>query len=709
MENRWILFTYLFFFATLNMMADQNIGTVSNQKIENSVVRDSISTLLELSSQYSYSDLSKAIEYSALAEELATQASLPLEHFRIYRTLAFMYENNNNLDSAIHYYHRTLDIASKEDNPQKLLLKSYTDLAIVYRRMANYALSRDYHLKAMKIAEETGNQVALENAYHGLGTTYRDVGDYERAIQYYLEAIQLTEKRGDKPNMVNTMQFLAITYAESSNTELALKTIEEAAAMAYSLKDTVLIGIVAFDYGKILNLTGDTETALQKFEESLTYFELMQHKPLIARSLLYIADVYTEQNNYEQAKIYFDKCLQYEPFISKKGRADLHSKLGYLHHSEGTINKAIEDYQKSLEIAEASGFKDFCQKSNLGLYQIFSEKGETDRALQYLEAYTEFRDTLLSEEKVKKIAELELKYDAEKTEKEIRDLKLQQSRFLIIGIIALFSCISFFLIYILYSAQKNNRALRKKNVEIEEKNIQLKESNEILQQFTYVAAHDLKEPLRNIGSFVNLLQRKFGGNFNAEANEYMDFVTKGVQRMNKLLSALLEYSTISIQGPNQELTNTKKVLNEVVDNLQYAIDSKKAVVEYDTYLPNIRMNHLHLTQIFQNLISNSLKYSDQNAQPHIRIASQITDSELRFEVVDNGKGIDQAHGNKIFNLFYQSEKDSQANGSDLGQNSGIGLTICKNIVDKYNGQIGFQSELQKGTVFYFAFPISMGA
>jgi len=684
----------------------QGEHTSSSLEANESVVKDSISTLLKLSGEHSYSDFSKAIQYSKSAIQLSDESSLIEEQFGIYEHLAFLYENHNNLDSAIHYYLLTLDLAEKASNLEQEL-RAYNNLAITYRRLANYTLSRDYDLKALKIAEEIGNQPALENAYHGLGTTYRDVGDYENAIQNYIQAIRLTEKRGDTALVVNSKQFLAITYAESSNIELALKTIKEATESAYQLKDSVLIGIVAFDHGKILKLTGNVKSALQKFKESLAYFEKFQHKPLIARSLLYIADAYTEQDNYNKAQEYFKKCLEYKPFISKKGLADLHCKLGTLHHSKGELNKAIKDYQESLEIATKSGFKDFCKKSNLGLYEIFSGRGENNKALQYLEAYTKVKDALLSEEKVKKIAELELKYDAEKSEKDIRELKLQQSRFLIIGILVFFSCISLLLTYILYSAKKNNRALRRKNTEIEDKNVQLKESNEVLKQFTYVAAHDLKEPLRNISGFLFLLQRNLGKNLNEDASEYMGFVTKGVQRMNDLLSALLEYSTISIQSPKQELTNTKKALEGVVENLRYVIDSKNAVVEYDDYFPNIRMSHLHLTQLFQNLLSNSLKYSSE--KPCIKISNQVTDSKIQFEVSDNGKGIDSEHNDKIFNLFYQTDKNLKLNESQLGQNSGIGLTICKNVVNKYNGEIGFESELEKGTTFYFSFPITMGA
>ncbi|MFK7904231.1 MAG: tetratricopeptide repeat protein [Chitinophagales bacterium] len=699
-----LLLCFVFFMGADNLLKGEH--TPASSKLSESMVQDSISTLLKLSGEYSYSDFAKARQYSERAIQLAEESSSLEEHFRIYRHLAYIYENNNNLDSAIRYYLLTLDFAEKASNLEQEL-RAYNDLAITYRRLANYTVSRDYDLKALAIAEEVGNQAAVENAYHGLGTTYRDVGDYENAIQNYIKAIRLTEKRGDTSLVVNSKQFLAIAYAESSNTELALKTIKEAAASAYELKDSILIGIVAFDHGKILKLTGNVKSALQKFNESLAYFEKFQHKPLIARSLLYIADAYTEQDNYNKAQEYFEKCLEYKPFISKKGRADLHCKLGTLYHSKGETNKAIKDYQESLEIAIKSGFKDFCKKSNLGLYKIFAEKGENNKALKYLEAYTKVRDALLNEEKVKKIAELELKYDAEKSEKDIRELKLQQSRFFIIGILVFFSCISLLLTYILYSAKKNNRALRKKNTEIEDKNVQLKESNEVLKQFTYVAAHDLKEPLRNISGFLYLLQRNLGKNLNQDASEYMGFVTKGVKRMNDLLSALLEYSTVSIQSPKQDLTNTKKTLEGVVENLRYVIDSKNAVVEYDDYFPNIRMSHLHLTQLFQNLLSNSLKYSSE--KPYIKISSQVTDSKIRFEVSDNGKGIDSEHNDKIFNLFYQSDKNLKLNGNSLGQNSGIGLTICKNVVNKYNGEIGFESELEKGTTFYFSFPITMGA
>lgn len=699
-----LFFLLLLVFTSKAETATYNPKT-NHYKLTTNKVRDSIAHLLKLAGEHSYSDFSKASDYSEQAIQLADSFNLSNEHFQIRRNLAYIYENHNKLDSAAIYYLQGLEIAIKT-NSLKNQLKAYSDLVIIYRRLANYPLSRDYSLKAMKIAVEHKNQIALENAYHGLGTTYQDVGDYENAIQNYIEAIRLTEKRKDTAHVVNTKQFLAIAYAESANTELALKTIREAALSAYQLKDTILMGIVAFDYGKILKLTGNTPLALEKFKESLVYLEYLQHKPLIVRSLFYLADIYTEEQNHTKAQEYFKKCIEYESFISKKGRADLYCKLGNFYHAKKEITKAIECYEESLLIAEESNFKEFCQKSNFGLYKIFKEKEDANNSLKYLEVYTAYKDTLLNEEKVKKIAELELKYDTEKTEKDLKDLKLQQGRFLIIGIIILFSCVSFFLIYNIRSTRKNNHVLRKKNVEIERKNVQLKESNEVLQQFTYVAAHDLKEPLRNISGFISLIQRKHGDNFNAEANEYMGFVTKAAHRMSNLLTALLEYSTISIQNPKQDLTNTKSVLKEVIHNLQYSIESKNAIIEYESYLPNLRINRLHLIQLFQNLISNSLQYSTE--KPLIKINSQVSNNELRFEVNDNGKGIDDVHGNKIFNLFYQSDKNTDADNDVSHSNVGIGLTICKNIVDKYNGQIGFYSKPQKGTTFYFSFPTTMG-
>jgi light-regulated signal transduction histidine kinase (bacteriophytochrome) len=253
-----------------------------------------------------------------------------------------------------------------------------------------------------------------------------------------------------------------------------------------------------------------------------------------------------------------------------------------------------------------------------------------------------------------------------------------------------------FLTYTIQLRGRNYESLKAKNYEIEQQYRRLEESNEILSQFAYVAAHDLKEPLRSIGSYIGLIQMRYAKQLPPEAGEYMTFVNGGVKRMYSLLTDLLDFSQVISQQPGCEVIRPEDVLLDVQDNLRTAIETKHAIIEYKNNLPSIRMNRLHLTQLFQNLISNALKFT--TLDPVVRIDGKEENGEVILTIQDNGIGIKKEFTNKIFILFQQLNKKNQFEGT------GIGLTICKNIVEKYNGRIWVESEENKGTKFFIAIP-----
>jgi light-regulated signal transduction histidine kinase (bacteriophytochrome) len=240
--------------------------------------------------------------------------------------------------------------------------------------------------------------------------------------------------------------------------------------------------------------------------------------------------------------------------------------------------------------------------------------------------------------------------------------------------------------------------LKHKNEEIRSQNRRLKESNEILNQFAYVSAHDLKEPLRSIGNFVHIIQRRYIALLPPEAADYMGYVTGGVKRMDSLLTALLEYSTVASEGHEVETAiSVKQMVKEVCENLRSVIESKGAEIICKDELPPMRMSHLHLTQLLQNTMSNSLKFCTQ--KPMIRIETLHQKHEIWIKITDNGIGIEAEYSDKVFKLFQRLSRQHEG--------TGIGLTICKNIVDKYNGRIWFESVINKGSTFFIALPDSL--
>ncbi|MEL6864919.1 MAG: tetratricopeptide repeat protein [Bacteroidota bacterium] len=685
----------LLLFAIPSAVQAKDLDSLKNTLREAVVGKDML-TLLDMASKHATDDLNLALAYADIALDDAEKTQDDKKMFSIYREKGFFYEDNNQLANALMCYHNALESAIKLDNNEyKLII--YNDLAITHRRLGNYKRTKDYHDKSLELAQKVNDLKMVEFSYHGLGYLYETIGDYDKAIEYYFQSLEVAEIRGSVNGVIVTMQNIALTYIKLSNQELALKTIDKAHVLAVKENDTLQIANVLHDYGEVLREVGRYDQALERLRASKEVYERYNMKPTIARSLINIADIFTMKGEYEIAQRYFMESLNYDQYIGSEDYAILFNKLGNLYLKINKKEKAERAFQNSLEISQKHDFKKLIQANNHSLYSIYSQKGMYKDALQHLVTTSKMKDYLLNEDKTKRIAEMQFRFDAEKSEKEIQLLKLRQNKLMLTGSISIFICIVLFLIYIIKMRGKNNSALQSKNEEIQAQNVKLKESNEVLNQFAYVAAHDLKEPLRNIGSFINLIQIKYGHQFNEEANEYMEFVTTSVRRLNNLLTDLLEYSRISSQEPAKEVISIKKIIQIVLSNLHDSILRKEALVNFPEDMPSIQMSKLHLIQLFQNLISNALKFVD--GQPVINISTKQTGELITITIRDNGIGIDPEFGNKIFNLFHQLNKNKKYEGT------GIGLTICKNIVDKYDGKIWFESDPGKGTAFFICLPI----
>ena len=359
-------------------------------------------------------------------------------------------------------------------------------------------------------------------------------------------------------------------------------------------------------------------------------------------------------------------------------------------------HEAESAFLKSLQLADKYDYKEIAQRANYQLFLLCFDDHENKRALQYLNQANALNDSLFNAEKARRTAEMELKFDTEKRENEFNAVKARDNRFFLIMSILVFLMIVLFLGYAMQMRGRSFRAMKLKNEEIQQQYKRLEESNEILSQFAYVVAHDLKEPLRSIGSYVGLIQMRFAKDLPAEAKDYMQFVNAGVKRMYSLLTDLLDFSQVISQEPGAEVIRPDEVLEDVIANLRTAIESRNALVECKGELPSLRMNRLHLLQLFQNLIGNALKFTKDD--PIVTVEGKEENGHIILTIEDNGIGIKPEYRSKVFVLFQQLNKKGQFDGT------GIGLTICKNIVEKYNGRIWFDSEENVGTKFYISIP-----
>jgi PAS domain S-box-containing protein len=224
----------------------------------------------------------------------------------------------------------------------------------------------------------------------------------------------------------------------------------------------------------------------------------------------------------------------------------------------------------------------------------------------------------------------------------------------------------------------------------------LKRSNEELQQFAYVASHDLQEPLRMVSSYTQLLAQRYEDQLDEKAHKYINYAVDGAMRMQSLINDLLAFSRIGTRGKPLAPTDSRLMLVEAINNLKMQVAETKASITNDD-LPELSADASQLAQVFQNLIGNALKFRGEKP-PQVHVSARDEGKEWLFAVRDNGIGIDPQYADKIFVIFQRLHTREEYPGS------GIGLAICKKIVERHGGKIWFESELGKGTTFYFTIP-----
>ncbi len=227
---------------------------------------------------------------------------------------------------------------------------------------------------------------------------------------------------------------------------------------------------------------------------------------------------------------------------------------------------------------------------------------------------------------------------------------------------------------------------------------ELKRRNEELENFAYIASHDLREPLRMVTNYLMLLEKRYKGKvLDEKAYEYIHFAVDGANRMSRLIDDLLEYSRVKRVGRPTESVDMGQVLEQVLGSLRVSLDGAVALVTHDS-LPTITADSIQMHQLLQNLISNAVKYR-RGENPRVHVSAELKGPEWVFSVQDNGIGIPEDQYERIFKMFQRLHTQDEYPGT------GIGLAIAKKIVERHGGHIWVQSELGCGSTFYFSIPI----
>lgn len=651
-------------------MIIDSLETLFNQATDR---QTKVDLLIELGETYQEYDYSKALAlgYDALsmAEPIAYQEGV----FYAYNTISTAYNGIGPIDSAYLYSRLALDLAI-EMNEAFSLAVAKNNMGIYYLNQGNYPLSLQYLQEALEHDSNTGEYVDPTGVYANIGILHEEMGDEEKAIEYYLKSAE------------------------------AALTFEDEASIAYAY----------LDYGYVDAMQGKLDSALQHYENALAIYRKIKHANREAETLYYIGEIYYEREDYDRALSYQEKALAiYERIQSKEDVPSMYSIIAGIYKEMGDTQLAISYFQQAIGLAKKTGLTSLLPSLFEELSQTYKVDENYQKAYEYEVMFRTWQDSFFNSATKERIAKLETTYELAVQEAENKKLNQQQAqqkvilrqRTLIAIAASLITVLVFFIAVIQYRANLQ-KAILNRNLELKVKertaalasaNQKLLESNDELERFTFIASHDLKEPLRNITSFINLIQKKLKDTTDKDLTEYMDFVVRNTRQLYGLVEDILTHSRVEA---NRKRTSEKVDLNLLLLDIQMGLnrtlEEKNAVVQA-VELPPVQGYRSEFFLLLKNLIENGLKYNE-SPQPMIKIDCRTESGQFQFSVADNGIGINPSYHDRIFEMFTRLNNRSKYLGS------GIGLATCKKIIQKYNGEIWIESQEGQGSTFFFTLP-----
>lgn len=640
---------------------------------------------LKLAQEYSSFDVTKSISKAELSLMIANSRK---DVRRTFDALAVLVETHstipNDLPKAVQYFSKIQNLDST-----KFLLEQkahYFGLeGRVYYVLLDYEKSKNAYLKQLSIYEKLKNEQNIDkiaNTNFALGELFFAQADGERAISYYQKAIQLFQQSNNINKRIEALNAIGKAYLKIGNNSASLQYCNDALFLSESLSDKKLVAHINLNTAQALYANAQYDDANDKLT--------------IAQS---IAEDAGNQHLLTNIKLLQGKILQTK---------NLPLKAAALFHEALDISWLANDKVLTKDIYEA-------------LYEYYEHIDDVRNAHFYLKGLTNMRDSLKAEENNKQLTISKIRFETEEKDKENRRLRAVQlenqvtiqrqkfSNYILIVLLLAGLGAGYFLYQNLKQrkaynnilkgeVQKRTEELEQSNDELTQTNRRLEQSNDELERFAYIASHDLKSPLRNVISFLNLIERKIKKQDDDDLKSYIRFATENAKQMNVLIQDVLEFSRIDTDSQSNRLEriDINDSLMLAIQNLHEAMKEQNAEIIIGK-MPTITASSVHVLQLFQNFISNGLKYN-RSDKPEILITHTDTPEQHIFAIKDNGIGIDPKYHDQIFEMFKRLHTREEFKGT------GIGLAICKKIVHNMDGRVWVDSEVGTGTTFYFSIP-----
>ncbi|MEZ4883116.1 MAG: tetratricopeptide repeat protein [Chitinophagales bacterium] len=573
---------------------------------------------------------------------------------KIKKIIQLALDNRKEPAKAMNYIDEAIGKA-KEDNNKEQLATALDIKGGLYWFECNFAQASEQMQLALKIWQTLENKDKIAESHNNIGTIYYNTGNYKKALHFYLTATQYKEELNDHLGLSRCYFNIAVLYAKREFYQRALDYHSKALAIRQELKDTKGITASLISLAGIYKQLEHFKLSIDYYKEALYLLESSENEYMLSQVYYEMGEAYNRIDDFHLGLDYLLKALKL--LEQKPYQADLAVcllKIGRAYVQIKKYEAAIQILERSLNIMNQIDLQKCLDEVYYNMAKAYAELGEYEKSNQYLWKYTHFITKSYQNEKTKAIIEIETKYATQKKEREIEALSRTQT--------------------------------------------DLRHQNQELYEFAGKAAHDLKEPLRMVGSFSGLFYRRYSQNIDEQGKEFLDIIQDAVTRMNQLVTNLLHYAKAGKNHQNIQQVDLNEVLNTTLQNLQLTIDEKQAIIEVGE-LPTITANLTNMIQLFQNLIGNGLKFKKANVPPIIKLTVERQEKSYLFRVKDNGIGIEDENQERIFQAFDRLHSKTEYEGT------GLGLAICKKIVTGLGGKIWVESEFGNGTCFCFTLPV----
>lgn len=532
------------------------------------------------------------------------------------------------------------------------------------------------YFEVLNYYEKKGHEDELGKLCNNIGLVYLSLNQTTDALHYFQKGLAYSEKSGDLFVTSQILANIAGCYKENKEYDIALGYLSKGLTIAEEIKSAYSQGIYYQEIAATKFYLQKSYEALDAANNALGLFKEMNIIDEIANTLILKSKILLDLSNYQAAHESCKECYE----ISKK-------------------TQTLDVQKRALD----------CISSTSNALKIYRE------AYEYQKEYITVSDSLQRISSQEKLAATEKRnqYQKEKALLEQKNLlsesllREEKNNTKIFALLSIVSLLGFgFLAFVYRSGKKytarikeKNTVIKKNNSELSKLNKELGNANTKLNNFTSVAAHDLKSPIRTIATYSQLLVMRNKDKMEPKDLEMLGFVSQNSRQLTEMIDDLLAFSKINDDLGPAEIVDVNKVVQIVTNNLGAKIAEEKVMIQTNGDLLKVRAHTNLLTQLFQNLISNGIKFRKLDKLSKIVIRREsVQENSITYSISDNGIGIEPQYFEKIFTIF------QRLHNKDSYEGSGIGLATCKSIVDYYGQKIWLESEVGKGTSFFFSLP-----